>query len=98
MHCKVKILRNKGVRRSDREIAADDGHEGELTLHLAGAGCELKLSADDGSIQAPVIPILYDARLVTMHSNRMLFHGIHRAGERDDAQYFQEWSVMVLGG
>jgi homogentisate 1,2-dioxygenase len=96
MYSKVKILRTNGVRRSDREIAADAWHEGAVTMHQAGTGCQLQLSSVDGSVQTSVIPVLYDARLVTMHSNKMLFHGIQRAGERDDAQYFQEWSVMVL--
>ena len=52
-----------------------------------------KLSSDDGSRQEPIIPILFDARLVTMHSDKMLFRGIER-GE-GGAEYVQEWSVMV---
>lgn len=97
MHCKVKILRSKGVRRAERDIAADAGHEGELTMHMAAAGCELQLTSVDGSVQTAVIPPLHDARLVTMHTNRMYYQGIERTGEKDDAQYFQEWAVMVVG-
>lgn len=74
MNSKVKILRNKGVRRLDREIAADAGHEGELTMHQAGTGCQLQLCSVDGPVQTSVIPALHDARLVTMHGSKMLFH------------------------
>ena len=63
---------------------------------MCGAGPELKLSFDDGSRQAPIIPVLLDARLVTMHSDKMLFRGIER-GE-GGAEFVQEWSVMVLAG
>lgn len=97
MLVKVKILRHRGVRRSDREIGSDAGVDGNLTLYQSGGQCELKLSADDGSRQEPMIPVLFDAVLVTMHSNKMLFRGVERTGEAADAQYFQEWSVMVTG-
>lgn len=96
MLVKVKILRRHGVRRSDREIGADAGTDGNLTLYQSSGSCELKLFADDGSRQEPIIPMLFDARLVTMHNNKMLFQGLERQGEIADAQYFQEWSVMVL--
>jgi hypothetical protein len=64
---------------------------------LCGTSQELKLAAADDSQQKPLIPILYDARLVTMHGNKMLFRGLDRSGADDAAQYLQEWSVMVLG-
>lgn len=97
MLVKVKILRQRGARRSDREIGSDAGVDGNLTLYQSGGQCELKLSADDGSRQEPVIPVLFDARLVTMHGDKMLFQGMERTGGAADAQYMQEWSVMVLG-
>jgi hypothetical protein len=96
MLVKVKILRNRGVRRSDREIGADAGVDGQLTLYQSGGQCELKLSGDDGSRKEPIIPVLFDAKLVTMHGDKMLFQGLDRQGQVADAQYFQEWSVMVL--
>jgi hypothetical protein len=96
MLVKVKILRLRGARRSDREIGSDAGVDGQLTLYQSGGQCELKLFADDGSRQEPIIPILFDARLVTMHGDKMLFHGLERVGSTGDAQYLQEWSVMVL--
>lgn len=96
MLVKVKILRYRGSRRSDREIGSDAGVDGRISLYQSGGMCELKLFADDGSRQEPVIPVLFDARLVTMHGDKMLFRGIERAGAIEDAQYLQEWSVMVL--
>lgn len=96
MYCKVKILRHRGARRSGQEIAADTGTEGDLTLTSVGADLQLKLAATDDSQQKPLIPVLIDARLVTMHGNKMLFRGLERAGAEDGAQYLQEWSVMVF--
>lgn len=94
---KVKPLRVKGVRKHDREIASEAGIAGVLSLALVGPSYELKLHAsNDGSSREAILPILYDARLVSMHGDKMLFKGIERAGEPDKAQYLQEWSVMVL--
>jgi hypothetical protein len=96
MLVKVKRLRDRGARRSDRDISADVGADGSLSMYRAGPAIELKLFGDDGSRQAPIIPILYDAQLVTMHGNKMLFQGIERTGDVAAAQYLQEWSVMVV--
>ena len=96
MYSIVKRLRSRGVRKHSRDIQTDQGARGDLTLALCGDGAELKLSSDDGSRQEPIIPVLLDAKLVTMHSDKMLFKGIER-GE-GGAEYAQEWSVMVLAG
>jgi hypothetical protein len=60
---------------------------------MCAGGCEAKLSGDDGSRQEPIIPILYDARLVTMHGDKMLFRGLERSAE--GTEWAQEWSVLV---
>lgn len=96
MHCKVKLLRSGGIRRHERDILSDPGTEGIATLALCGAFLELKLSAGDDSQQNPVIPILYDAKLVSMHSGKMLFRGLERSGGEEGPQFLQEWSVLVL--
>lgn len=93
MYSVVKRLRSRGIRKHDRDIQTDPGAAGDLTLAMSGDGAKLKLSSDDGSRQEPIIPVLTDARLVTMHSDKMLFRGVER-GE-DGAEYVQEWSVMV---
>ena len=63
---------------------------------MCGADPEVKLSRDDGSRQEPIIPVLIDAKLTTMHSDKMLFRGIER-GE-GGAEFVLERSVMVLAG
>lgn len=93
MYSIVKRLRTRGVRKHDREIQSDQGTAGELTLSMCGGGPEARLSRHDDSRQEPIIPVLIDAKLVTMHSDKMLFRGIER-GE-GGAEYVQEWSVMV---
>lgn len=75
MFVTVKILRYRGLRRSDQGIGSDAGVDGELTLYRSGGRCELKLFADDGSRQEPIIPVLFCAALVTMHGDKMLFQG-----------------------
>lgn len=93
MRVKVKIIRNRGIRRSNREIGQDEGIVGELVMHIVGSTPELLLHSGEGSRMEPIIPLLYDARVVSMHSDKMLFEGIERAGE---VWYAQAWSVMVL--
>lgn len=40
--------------------------------------------------------MLLDAKLVTMHTDKMLFKGIERV--ESGAEYVQEWSFRVLAG
>jgi hypothetical protein len=96
MHSKVKILRRHGARLNERDISAQEGHDGELTLYRSGGSIELKLSAPNDQRKEAIIPVLYDAKLVTMHGNGMLFRGMERTGDEKGAQYLQEWSVMIL--
>jgi hypothetical protein len=95
MKVKVKMLRRNGARLSDREIGADPGVEGSLTLYKVASDTELKLSRTDDSRMEPLVPILHDAKLVLMHGNSLLFSGLNRAGERESTTYLQEWSVKV---
>jgi hypothetical protein len=96
MYSKIKQLRHRGVRRSDRDISADFGVEGYLTLALCGGMYELKLHAHDDTRQEPIVPILYDAKLISMHGNKMLFQGLERHGDEKGPQFAQAWSVMVM--
>lgn len=96
MRYTVKVLRHRGARRSEREILGESGTDGQLTGANVGSSFELKLSADDGSRQEPIIPVLSDAKLVSMHGDKMLFRGIET--DAHGAQFVQEWSVKVIGG
>jgi hypothetical protein len=93
MYSIVKRLRHRGIRKNDREIQCDPGTAGDMTLALCSGSFELKLAADDGSRQEPIIPVLLDARLITMHGAKMLFRGAERGP--DGAECTQEWSVLV---
>lgn len=96
MYGKIKQLRQRGIRRSDREINSDPGTDGEFTFALVGGIYELKLAAPDDSQLKPVIPILYDAKLITMHGDKMLFKGEERAPGDNGPSFVQEWAVLVM--
>lgn len=93
MKAHVKVLRRNGERKSERDISADPGVHGDMTMVKVGDRPELKLAALNDSQMKPLIPVLYHARLVTMHGNRMLFQGL--TAQREDGGKPQEWSVEV---
>lgn len=100
MYSIVKRLRIRGVRRSLRDIQADDGTLGHLTMVTVGPRRELKLhgSGDDAQ-QNPTIPILFDAVLISMHGQRMMVMGFERQGDQGDPlapTTMQEWSVQFF--
>lgn len=95
MKVHVKPIRQRGARMSDQQIQSLELMAGELTIY--GIGTTIQLSLYDGSAkQEPLLPSLYDARLVSMHGNKMLFGGIERTGDPLAAQYLQEWSVVIV--
>lgn len=100
MYSKVKLLRQRGARRRDQEIGADLGTAGHLTLASMGGIYQLQLYAQgDDSHQTPLVPVLFDAKIISMHGARMMFRGFERAGDQVDpgAQSFmQEWAVEVM--
>ena len=94
---RVKQLRRNGARRSDHQIQSELGVDGQLTMASVGGIYELKLHiANDGSSRAPLIPVLFDARLISMHGDKMLFRGLERCGGTESTTFLQEWSVMFL--
>lgn len=94
MHYTVKILRNRGTRRPERDIQADPGTPGQINGAHIGSTFELKLHSGDSRME-PLIPVLTDARLVSMHGDKMLFKGTER--DAGGAGWVQEWSVRVGG-
>lgn len=95
MKVSVKPIRQHGARLSDQQIASLTPTDGYLSFY--GVGTTLQLSLYDGSAkQEPLVPSLYDARLVSMHGNKMLFAGIQRTADPMAAQYLQEWSVVIV--
>src|SRR5690348_10760994 len=95
MYSKVKVLRERGRRKHDHQIAKDESATGDLTLALCSGSFDLKLARPDDSRQEPVFPVLHDAKLTTMHGNKMLFRGVERDSQTG-AEHVQEWSVVVL--
>jgi hypothetical protein len=93
----VKVLRDNGRRKHDQQIAKESPTEGDLTLALCSGSFDLKLAKLEDSRQEPILQVLRDARLTTMHGNKMLFWGIER-NPQTGAEYVQEWSVVVLHG
>ena len=100
MYSKVKRLRVRGARRSDREISADPGAVGHITMLTVGATVEMKLhAAGDDARRAPILPLLINPAIQSMHGARMLFAGFERQGDQSDAgapTFMQEWAVEVM--
>ncbi len=96
MQALVKQLYNHGVRRSDREINADPGLAGMLSLYRSGGRFELSLHAfGNDSVRTPLIPVLLDATAISMHHGKILWRGLQHAD--NNATYLQEWSSCLIG-
>lgn len=93
MYGKVKRLRERGQRLSDREIGQIQFVEGAVRVYGLG-GC-IVASVTDASSQVgdPLIPLLYEARLTTMTDAGMLLKGEERPQGESGPAYVQEWSV-----
>lgn len=94
MYGKVKQLRERGKRKSDREIGAAPFVEGEVVVHAIGGTIVAEVKQPGSQVAAPLL-VLYDARLTTMHSGGMLFKGEERPQGNDGPAYVQEWSVRI---
>ncbi len=95
MRAKVKRLRERGKRLSDQQIAAALPVEGELRVY--GMGGELQATVTDPASQVgdPLLPVLHEAKLTTMHGNGMLLKGEERLQGSKGPAYIQEWSVRL---
>jgi len=95
MYSKVKRLRERGTRLSDRDIASSAYVEGEVTI--AGLGTVLVAQVRDPNAQVGtgLLSQLYEARLITMHGNKMLLKGEERPQGDGGPAYVQEWAVVV---
>lgn len=102
MYSIVKRLRIRSARRPDREIYADPGAAGQLTMCSVDTWHELKLFAVGTDARPePVIPVLFEPVLISMHGNQMLFRGLERQGNQRDpsaVSTLQEWSVQITMG
>lgn len=96
MKVQVKPLRQRGARLSDQQILSMPPVEGVIRAYGLGTTIQLSVNAHDDQQGKPLLPDLYDARMVTMHGNGMLFFGLERTADPAAAQYAQEWSVKIV--
>lgn len=100
MYSKVKRLRRGGERIPDRDISADPGHVGHMTICQVGTVIVAKLhAAGDDARKTALFPELRRAKVVAMNANRMLFQGYERVGnqaDQDGPLIKQEWAVQVM--
>lgn len=95
MFAKVKRLRERGQRMSDQQIAAALPVEGELRVYGMGGAIEATITDPRSQVGEPLIPILHEARLTTMHGPGMLLKGEERPQGEKGPAYIQEWSVRL---
>lgn len=101
MYSKVIQVRNRGVRRSERDIANDAGACGAIMLVRSGAHIRMDLQAWGVTNQSgKLLPSLWDARCITWQSGKMIWQGFQQdpsSNSQAAAAYFQEWRVELLG-
>ena len=100
MYSKIKRLRRGGERISDREIGADSGIVGHITIVLVENVPVMKLhGAGDDAVQKPLLPLMWRAKVVMIRGDKMLFQGFERIGNQHDPNApveKQEWAVQVM--
>jgi hypothetical protein len=95
MFGKIKRLRQQGRRLSDREIGAAQPTEGEVRVYGLGNSIVASVSDRNAQVGAPLLPDLYEVRLITMNGAGMLLKGEERPQGDTGPAYVQEWSVRV---
>lgn len=93
MRAKVKPLRERGQRMSDHQIAAAVPVEGEVRVYVMGGTIQATVTDPNSQVGDPLIPILHEAKLTTMHGAGMLLKGEERPQGDKGPAYVQEWSV-----
>jgi len=79
----------------DHQIAAAVPVEGELRVYGMGGAIQASLTDPQRQVGDPLIPILHEARLTTMHGAGMLLRGEERPQGDKGPAYVQEWSVRL---
>lgn len=100
MYSHIKRLRAGGTRKADRDISADTGVVGHVSVFRQGNEIVAAAYAAGGTGNPePLLPLLYRAKLVTMQGPGMLFQGWDRPrgyDQPDTDANKQEWSVRVM--
>lgn len=100
MHSHIKRLRSGGQRKADRDISAEVGVAGCISVFIQ-AGEVVAAAYAGGGTGKPgeLLPLLYRMKLVTMQGNCMLFQGWERPRGYDQAdtdENKQEWSIKLM--
>lgn len=101
MYSKITQFRQRGVRRSDRDINNDPGTFGAVML--VGSGLHTRMEVREWGntgTEGVLLPALWDARCITWHAGMMLWQGFQHASRGDQLGspvYFQEWRIEVVG-
>jgi hypothetical protein len=102
MYSHIKRHREAGRRKADRDISADVGVIGHVSVFRQGSEIVAAAYATGGTGQpGAILPLLYRARLVTMHGHGMLLQGWERplgCDQVDADGNKQKWSVKLLVG
>lgn len=93
MYGRVKRLRARGKRLSDHEIASAPAVAGEVRVYGMGATMQASVTDPNRQVGDPLVPLLYEARLTTMHGPGMLLKGEERPQGDAGPAYVQEWSI-----
>lgn len=95
MYGKVKRLRDRGRRLADHDISQAPFVQSEVTLVGLSTTYVLAVNDPGSQVGESLFPRLYEARLVTMHGNKMLFKGEERPEGDSGPAFVQEWTVVV---
>ena len=95
MYGKVKRLRAVGKRLSDLDISRAQHVDGEVTLTGLAGTLVLAVTDPNSQVGDSLFPMLYEARLISMHGTKMLFKGEERPQGDAGPAVVQEWAVVV---
>ncbi|SFD83036.1 hypothetical protein SAMN05216204_1403 [Massilia yuzhufengensis] len=68
-----------------------------MRVYGLGGTIVASVTASNSQTGEPLLPVLYDARLTTMHGTKMLFKGEERPQGDAGPAYIQEWSAVTEG-
>ncbi len=97
MQVRVKQLRERGQRMSDRQIDSAIPVEGELRVYGLGGAIQATLTDPNSQVAEPLL-LLHEVKLTTMHGAGMLLKGEERPQGDKGPAYIQEWSVRFDDG
>lgn len=97
MYGKVKRLRVRDKRLTDRENSQAIPVEGELKMagHQWSMEFVLSIVQKNDHVSGSLILSLHDPRLVAMHNGGMRLVGTERPDGEEGPAYMQEWSIRV---